>query len=295
LSLAWPYFSVRGVLVGGGQQEVSALLQEFAGGGDAEATHSLHQFYRLDPLLHALGLALLGLPIALYLLVRREHFFISLGAAAMLLPFVVNAYRPLPLGHRFILLAVFFLQVGVVWLLLKLSRGSREAWTALTAGRRGWAAGVLIAAVLLTTSWWNVTAARDRLESSNRRLRGMDSPNIRYSRRIAELAGADSVVLGDAQSSWPVPTFGPKVVVLWHGNPLVLDEAERRARVKQFFHPRTADSTRLEIIRQYGVTHVLVKRRLAARVQRFLARTSTRNALPAGYSLYTLQVTTPAG
>jgi hypothetical protein len=92
-----------------------------------------------------------------------------------------------------------------------------------------------------------------------------------------------------------VPTFGPKVVVLWHGNPLVRDEAERGARVKQFFHPRTADSTRLEIIRQYGVTHVLAKRRLAARVQRFLARTSTRNALPAGYSLYTVQVTTPAG
>lgn len=289
LSLGWPYFSVRGVLTGGSHEEVSAIARGLVGQGDVEPSGRLHAFYQQKGLLRALGVASAGLPIALYLIARRRHWFISLGALAMLLPFVVNAYVPLPLGHRFILLAVFFLQVAVVWLLLKLSPGSPEAWSLVAVGRRGWAPGLLVALVLCTLVWWNVDATFGNFHYAARRMRGSaESINVRYARRVGQLAGSSAVVIADARSSWPVPTFGPKVLTLWHGNPLVPDEGERKAAVARFFHPSTRDGVRFEIIQRYKVTHVLARRSTARRIESFLSRHARRRSTPGGYFLYTL-------
>lgn len=288
LSLFWPYFSVSEVLRGGSHEQISTIAREFASEGESEPSGKLHPFYRQVALLQALGVALAGLPVCLYLIVRRRHWFISLGALAMLLPFVVNAYLPLPLGHRFILLAIFFLQTALVWLLLKLSRGSPEAWLALTAGWRGWLSGAFVGAVLLTLLWWNVGYASRVVGYGERRMRGAQSINVRYARRVGELASG-GVVLADKRNSWPVPTFGPKVLVLLHGNPLLLDEAERNAAVSRFFQASTPEDVRLEIIARWGVTHVLARRAAARRIEPFLSRHGRRHALPGGYVLYQLR------
>jgi hypothetical protein len=288
LAFAWPYFSLRGTLSGGSHDEVAAIADGLSGRGGFEPSGRLHQFYRQRGLLSALGIALAGIPICLYLLVRRRHWFISLGAVAMLVPFVVNAYVPLPLGHRFILLAIFFLQAGVVWLLMKLTPGAPEAWSLLTVGRRGWVSGGMVALLLGVMAYWNVDTAHQDVAYRQRKLRGGESVNVRYARRVAELAGERAVVLADAVTSWPVPTFGPKVLLLWHPNPLVPDEAARHADVRRFLNGSTPDETRLSILRKYGVTHVLGNRRTLPRVSGFLSGRATRQALPGGYSLYTL-------
>ncbi len=288
LSFAWPYFSIRGVLAGG-SHEVSAIVNELSG-GEADQGGRLHQFYSQDGLIRALGTALAGLPICLYLILRRRHWFISLGALAMLLPFVVNAYRPLPLGHRFILLAVFFLQVALVWLLLKLSRGAPEAWLFLTRGWRGWVSGAVVAASLLVPAWWNVEIASERLAAAQRRMgSAQESGNVRYARAVAELTQGRGVVLADARTSWPIPTFGPKVLVLLHPNPLVPDEPERGAAVGRFFSAATSEADRFAILKQYGVTHVVTRRGRTRGAGEFLSAHADRRALPAGYWLFTLR------
>jgi hypothetical protein len=288
LSLLWPYFSVRATLSGGGHDNVVAITRGLTGEASLERSGRLHEFYRQDALVRALGVALAGLPISLYLIARRKHWFISLGAVAMLLPFVVNAYVPLPLGHRFILLAVFFLQMAVVWLLLKVSRGAPESWPALTVGFRGWIAGALIALLFVAMSWSNIQAAEGHMAYSHRKMRAAESSNVRYARRLAELSGPAAVVMADVRTSWPVPTFGPKVLALWHPNPLVPDEDERKAAVARFFRAGTPDDTRLEIIAKYGVTHVLARGAVSRRLEPFLAPRARRRSLPAGYALYAL-------
>jgi hypothetical protein len=112
------------------------------------------------------------------------------------------------------------------------------------------------------------------------------SGNIRYARRVAELAGPQAVILADAQTSWPIPTFGPKVLLILHNNPLVTDEGERITHVAHFLNPSTSDADRRETLARFGVTHLVLKRNQARRIERFLSLTDGRSQLPGGYVLY---------
>ncbi|MFZ5893032.1 MAG: hypothetical protein ACOY0T_18375 [Myxococcota bacterium] len=286
LSFAWPYFSMRRVLVGGSHDQVEGIARSLAGVAD-ESGGKLHQFYRQRELLHTLGIAAAGVPICLYLLIRRQRLFIPLGALAMAFPFVVNAYVPLPLGHRFILLAIFYLQTAVVWLLMKLMPVAPDAWSFVNHRYVRWLSYALTSALLCFIAHLNIQAALGRLNYSARRLRGAEeSPFVRYAQRVAELAGPNAIILSDAQSSWPIPTFGPKVLVLFHNNPLVTDDGERIIHVAHFLNPSASDYDRRETLGKYGVTHIVLKRNQARRIEPFLAQTAARVQLPAGYTLY---------
>ncbi|HET9931382.1 MAG TPA: hypothetical protein VFQ35_11865, partial [Polyangiaceae bacterium] len=135
----------------------------------------------------------------------------------------------------------------------------------------------------------NIDAALGRLDYSARRMRGAEiSANVRYAARAAEVAGPGAVILADAQTSWPIPTFGPKVLLIFHNNPLVTDEGERIVHVAHFLNPETNEADRRETIQKYGVTHLLLKRSQLRRVESFLPLTESRVQLPGGYWLYTL-------
>lgn len=288
ISFLWPYYSMRRVLVGGSHDQVEAVARSLAG-APLEDGGGLHPFYRTNGFVRALGAALLGAPVCLYLLVRRQRLFIPLGALAMTLPFVVNAYVPLPLGHRFILLAIFYLQVALVFLFMKLLPGAPEAFSFVNHRWVRWPAFALIFGCLALLAKINIDAALGRLDYSARRMRGAEiSANVRYAARAAEVAGPGAVILADAQTSWPIPTFGPKVLLIFHNNPLVTDEGERIVHVAHFLNPETNEADRRETIQKYGVTHLLLKRSQLRRVESFLPLTESRVQLPGGYWLYTL-------
>jgi hypothetical protein len=119
LSHFWPYFSPWLVLRGGHGESAGWAGQSLREAtADLHVKRRLHEFYGRDVLLRALGLSLLALLALPYFFGRRERWFVALGALSMLLPFVANAFLELPLGHRFVLLAIFYLHIGVVWLLL---------------------------------------------------------------------------------------------------------------------------------------------------------------------------------
>lgn len=283
----WPYFSAWEVILGGKGSDAKWVQRGIQSVAEKAGGNQSHFFYRPSGLLNTLGLALLGIPVALYLLVRGR-WFIPLGALAMGAPFVLNMYVPLPLGHRFILLAVFYLQLAVVWLLLRcLPKGSSRRMGWLGALQR-WVPIACVLSILGYFGWINVQKAAGRFEYTERRYRGNDSPQVRLGRRIAELAEPRSIVLADDVTSWSIPTFGPRVVSLFHGNPLVADEDSRTAAVRRFFRGGVRDRERSDILAEYRVTHVVVRRSRERHISRFLSRRAERQLLPAGYVLYTL-------
>jgi hypothetical protein len=204
----------------------------------------------------------------------------------MLLPFAANAFVEIPLGHRFVLLSIVYLHIGVVWLLLRLTPGYPDAFRFLRHRALAIVSALLVAGALLVFSAHSVLLARALFQEPRFRDR-RESPVIQNMRRFAAAAGPDAVVLASPVLSWPLPTFGPKVLVLFHEDPLVSDRAQREHWVKRFLGPAASDQERSQILARYGVTHVLLQRETGS-LGRFLARTSTVQMLAAGYRLYTL-------
>jgi hypothetical protein len=222
----------------------------------AEATkRPLHFFYLPNTLLGIGGFALLALPLLPYLITRRRHLFIVIGALTMIAVFVANIFIQIPLGWRFSLLAVFFLQIALVWILLELTpTGPRlTGWASNPRLRVGAALSVALLLAYLTIS--NVSVALARFEKADSE---EESSILRYARQIGEIAGVQGVVFGPPENSWPIPTFGPRVVTLEHPNPFVTDTNKRLRDVERFYHPKTTDQQRSSILARYDTTHVLI-------------------------------------
>jgi hypothetical protein len=276
LSSLWPYYPALAMVAGGTVNRVQKGLES--------GEHPLHFFYEPDMIFQVLGFGLLAVLAVPYFVWRRKLYVVPLGALVMLGVFAVSAFLDVPLGHRFILLAVFFLQVGLVGLLLEFlpPRPSEPSSPPLRrAARIGGA--VLAGGLLATMAVSNVLDARDRFK--DRRTPGGESVTVMYGRRVAELAGPNAVVLGEALASWPIPTFGPKIVTLHHRNPLITDGKERDWAAQRFFG-RASDDERFAILQRYRVTHVLVSSRQSGGALRFLAKYGHRRGLPLGRTLY---------
>jgi hypothetical protein len=292
LSHFWPYFSPWVVVRGGHGHDADWTGQTLSQTADLHVKRKLHDFYRPLPLLQALGLGTITLLALPYFLLKRERWFVGLGAVSMLLPFVANAFVEIPLGHRFVLLAIVYLQIGVVWLLLRLTPGHPGAFRFLQKRAFGVVSALLVAATLLVFSAHSVRVARALFDNPRFRV-PRESPVIKNMRSIAAAAGPNAVVLASPLLSWPLPTFGPKVLVLFHEDPLVPDAGQRQRAVKRFLGPVASDEERRTILARYGVSHVLLQRETGS-LARFLARTSTVRMLGAGYRLYTLSADAPS-
>jgi hypothetical protein len=288
LSHFWPYFSPWVVLRGGhgeAAEWAEQSLQQAQAGG-LQVKRKLHEFYQPLRLLMALGLSgitVLALP---YFLLRRERWFVGLGALGMLLPFVGNAFVELPLGHRFVLLAIVFLQIGLVWLLLRLTPSYPDAFRFVRGRALGIVSASIVGATLLVFFTHSVLVARALFEGPRGR-GGRESAVVQNMRAIAAAAGPNAVVLASPLLSWPLPTFGPKVLVLFHEDPLVADAVARERWVKRFLNQASSDSERRTILARYGVTHVLLQRETGS-VGRFLAKTSSVRMVGTGFRMYTL-------
>lgn len=282
LAAFWPYYPALGMVMRGTAARVSHRISSSDGA-------ELHRFYSASYLFQISGFALLAVPCFAYFVVVRRHLFLVLGTLSMLAVFVVSAFIDIPLGHRFVLLAMFFLQIGVVFLLLALTPRERPlpVWARRPALRAAaaFATGALL--VFLVVS--NVQAAVRRFAE----FRGGTSHTVRLSRRIGQIAGPDAVILGDAQTCWSVPTFGPRVVAPHHSNPLVPDTDERRLAVRRFYTYGMSDAERTSIVERYHVTHVLFTQRQAGPAERFSQQHGTVSDLPYGGRLYALRPRTP--
>lgn len=285
---AWPYFSTLSVLRGGPHEETSWVMELVESSG-ADESGRKHMFYKQKDLLLALGYALIGVPVSLLLLILRRHLFIVLGAIVMVTPFIVNYYVALPLGHRFILLTVFYLQAALVWALLNVPELVARCFRSVA---RVWPRRIATLCVFAFLGWMSyphLTRAQTRFEKTAQRHPRGQSPTLRTAREIARAAGKEAIILADEGTSWSIPTFGPKVVSVLHDNPLIRDPQRRRAAVRYFFSGRRNDRRREELIQTFGVTHVVVRRSQEQRLRDFLSERGARRPLRGGVVMYTLE------
>lgn len=289
LAQLWPYYSPLEVVTGG-----TGFLDGWMGRAVVQATGGTlrrkpHQFYQFRGLLRAFGLALPGLFFASQMVFRRKHLFVPLGLFLTLTVFCANAFIKIPLGHRFVLLAMVFVHIAMVRGLLWVTPSNvaipfRGHW-------RSWLRAVAIIGYLSIGAWHNLSTASQQV---NRLVsRREKSPIVSYASKAAKLAGPSAIVFGSPKAIWPVAAFGSKVVALFHPNPLVRDHRQRRRDVKKFFSRKPSDSAKQALLKKYGATHVLVSSRQRNLLPGFLRGGKKFTKLAMGYRLYRLDPPTP--
>jgi hypothetical protein len=285
LSAAWPYYPALGMVLGGTVHRVRGL--------EPEAFAPQHEFYEHGHLFNILGYCLISFLVLPYLWVRRQDVFVVLGACLMLFVFALGALLPIPLGHRYVLLSVFFLQLALVRLLLNLTPRVASGWSRHWPLRAG--AVLAVGAFLVWLCVSNVEAALEHFRRTAAASHDKEGVPLRNARRVGELAGPHAIVLSTALGSWALPTFGPKIVTPLHKNPLIPDAEERRHAALDFFSPRASEREREAIVAHYHVTHVLVPQRNLPAVRDFLQDDQLIARLAGGFSLYQIAPTQPPG
>jgi hypothetical protein len=79
-----------------------------------------------------------------------------------------------------------------------------------------------------------------------------------YAQLLSPIHEGD-VVLSDPLTMWPVPSYGGRVVLAFHGEALVKDEPARRLAVHSFFTD-PSDDNRREILSKYKVRWIILNR-----------------------------------
>lgn len=255
LAELWPYYSVLQVTLGVSGGEAQSWVSSGDLAWDARPRKLLnHPFYAPATVLGALGPALAGL-ICLGLMVRRrDGRFILLGTLSMLVPYGINLVYAIPLGHRFLLFAIFFLHLAMVWGLLELVRCWSRQKSAGGVSLPIKAAAGLSFAVLSSAVLFNVAFTQFDIHIHKKRAKPVTVTMAPLLRMIPR----DAVVMAKPLLAWPVPTFGGKVVSLFHPNPMVPDQAARKRDVARFFDADTTVTDRAMILKRYRVTHILI-------------------------------------
>lgn len=265
----WPYFSLTKLMLGLydgsavawlGDSESLSLRERFARGDWA------HPLYELRMIVAGLGVALLGVPVLLWLLVRREHMFIVLGACAMALPYALNLFVEVPSAPRYLLFVATYLQLAIVWAWLRLF----EAWNEIprpALARPLALASVAGAVLMLAGNVWLATLEFGGTTFNTRALSVVphsspaqpgEKPAEFYARLLAPVADDDAVILATADAGWPVPAVRGKIVVLKNPNPLVADQRARYKDATDFFFRPVSSVRRAEIVQRYGADYVLL-------------------------------------
>jgi hypothetical protein len=255
LAELWPYYSVFQVTLGVSGGEAQNWVEAGKFEWSARPRRLLgHPFYNPARVLGALGPALAGIVCLGFMARRREHWFVVIGGLIMMAVYFINLVYRIPLGHRFLLFALFFFHLSMVWAVLEclggLSRGRRSgsipAMTKL--------ASVCLGAVVLGALAFNIAFVRadfrHHVENWN--------PVPDRVGKIVRSVPRTGVVMAPPMLAWPIPTFSGKVVSLFHPNPMVPDAGERKRNVAAFFDTATPAAERTRILRRYGVSHVLI-------------------------------------
>ncbi len=263
----WPFFSVWKLVLGlyvDSWQSWSADALFAAATEQNVARHWAAILYDPSALLAVLGVSLLGLLAVLRLLQRGEQPFIVYGAVLMLLPYAVNLVADVPQAHWFLLYAVFFMQLALIWGWLRLF----SIWSEIP--RSILATPMLLlslagGAAMLGANYWllqqdrqgNVYAAQTlQLQDSRAATAGLSVPAL-YRELLAPLSDA-AVVMAPPPAGWPVPAFKGRIVALLNPNPLLPDMAERQAASREFFYAAPDDLQRVATVQRYAVSHVLI-------------------------------------
>lgn len=253
LALAWPYYDLLGVIMERRTDSVWFLQPQIRA-----APPSASPFYEIEGLFAAAGAAGLGLGSAIWFAVRRRVRLYLAGVVLFSLPYLANLIWMIPLGHRFIVYAVFFMHLALLHhALLLLTHGRRARLRTPAPVKLGAGLGAL---VLLAAAAAGLGRAADRLPDrpgppvwSDQS--GFETSNVAY---MAARLGPDAVVAGEARRTWRLGAHGAAALSLLNPNPLVADLPVRSAANTLLMLPDTDPGLRDAVIARYAVTHVLL-------------------------------------
>jgi hypothetical protein len=245
----WPYYSffTNFFKIASGQMAQTA---------DYQSTR--HYLYSMT-LLRS-GPALVGIPFVTLFLFRKRHLFLVGSFLIFGLIYLTGNFVKISLTERFIFFTIFTLQMTV-------SRVLREwfsfpLFTSIIDIKRItlWflflllTIGMIIQIVFLYTKF----IAPAFSFKPGLYLPHYVSPNT-MQLELRKHLSEDDVVLSDIYSSWSIPVYtGAKIIALFHTPPQVNDNLERIEDVETFYESSTTREVRENILKKYGVTHVLL-------------------------------------
>ncbi|MEC9375144.1 MAG: hypothetical protein VYA80_02090 [Pseudomonadota bacterium] len=307
LASYWPYFSVWDVVLATSDIADDRTWQSFQGFSAmierAQSGDWWHVFYDPQQLVVALGPALFGLPICLWLLIKRKESFIILGAIFMILPYFINIFYQIALAHRFLLYAVFFLHLSIVWAILQ----QKNIWFELRLKRNFLSTdflGCLVALCFLIVSFSTTVSLllydfkgqhlnQNLVWVDKRQFLPPDATVVDVYTELSTTLSESSIVIGNSKLTWILPTFKGKVVSLPenHENSLVPDEKDRIKAEMTFLDPLTNSSDRESIILQYNVSHAFInKNNSAPELIEWLKNNAKKVAAIDRYEMYSFAV-----
>lgn len=241
----------------------------------------LNYFFDLRQVITALGPALLGIPCVLYLALARRHPFLVYGFLLMAAPYTVNVFwAVVPLGHRFVYFAVFYLHMALVWLGLRGVDLARKQTHNDQIRPKKKALAAMVAITLFASFLWNLTYAAAHFGYTYFR----KEPVPVVMKRLSPFLKEDSVVLAPLRTAWPIPSFQGKVVGLLGVHAMVPDDRRRSTDVAAFFEADISNERRLEILKRYNVSHVLFEASdVSDEIRWFLQGTGSKLGSVIGY------------
>lgn len=240
-TFAWPYFDYGKTLFSG-------------------ATERWYTPVMFEHQLRALGVALAGLPLAVWYAKRRLHMFavawLALFVVLYLLCWALNIY----IGERFLFFAVLVMHLFIALYALETIDEIRRAGLRITR-ITGLRIALLLVILLVGARFrgWEIKTTGNMLME----LVGAAPHSVTKRDRYAFLEqylGNGDIVLAEGETGWPVPGMtGARLVFHQHGNPLLIEELEaRRMATTAYLKENLSSADRAEICRDYRVTHVLL-------------------------------------
>jgi hypothetical protein len=256
LSLLWPYFSFgRMILIGLSPKNHWNKLPV--------------SYYHPKDILKILGPAVLGILAVFHAAYKKKNAFLIFGFLVMVLLFAAGGILSVATSERFLIFAVFFLHLALIWAILEEKASPPRPFRSSTK-RRFYQKG--LHSLLALFFGWNITAAI--LEFTSLPVQLIPQVPYHYSwsaeshrmvselRRLAPFIPERAVVMAPDRISGLLPAFSGKVVVPCQGGFFVSsEERDRRyADNKKVYSAETSPLEREELLKRYGVSYLLFDR-----------------------------------
>jgi len=234
--------------------------------------------YLYSMLLLRSGPALAGIPFLILFLLRKRYLLLVGSFIIFGLIYLTGYLFNISLAERFIFFIMFTLQMTVSrifreWfsfssLSLKKDLKKITAWFLILL----LIIGIIIQMVFLYSNFISPV-----FEFKPKRFFPNYVSPYKIQLELKKYLGDGDVVLSDFFSAWSIPVYtGAKIIALWHTPPHVNDNFERIKAVEKFYNerflvkkrrklPPITCEERKEILKKYGVTHVLLNFRTAGK------------------------------
>jgi len=257
LSLLWPYFSF-------GQMILKLLSYQ------KHWSKLPTSYYHLQGVMKILGPAVLGIPAIFYAAYKRKNGFLISGFLTMVLLLAVGVIFPVLTGERFLLFAVFFLHMALIWAILE-GEASPPRPSRSSTNRRFLQKG--LHSLLALFFGWNITAAIFEFTGLPVQLipqvpfhyywSAESHRTISDLKRLAPFIPERAVVMAPDTISKLLPAFSGKVVVAHPGGGFFMSSEESNRRYtdnEKVYSAETSPIEREELLKRYGVSYLLFDR-----------------------------------